>query len=150
MDRPDPIGVVAGERQGEGRAVEPLLEPRRDQADDAGRPGLARDHHRRAPLLEAEREQRLRLGLGERRDLDLPPGAVQPVELGGDGARLEFVGRGEEARAERGVADPPAGVDPAARSGSRGDRAAAARRRPRRRRAPQVRAGGAAASPGAP
>ena len=93
IERPEPVACPPVERQREGRAVEPLLEPRRDEADDARRPGLARhDHDRRAALLEAERQQRLGLGLGERRDLDLLPRAVQPVEFGGDGARLEVVG----------------------------------------------------------
>ena len=69
------------------------------------------DHHRRAALLEPEREQRLGLGLGQRRDLDLLAGAVEPVELGGDGARLDLVGGRQQPRAEGRVADPPAGID---------------------------------------
>ncbi len=104
--------MSAGEGQREGRAVEPLLEPRRQNADDPWRPSLARHHHRCASLLETERRQRLGLGLGERGDLDLLAGAVQPIELGGNCARLEVVGRGQEPRAETRVADPPAGVDP--------------------------------------
>ena len=101
----------AGEREGEGRPVEPLLEPRRQQADDARRPVRARHHHRRAALLEPEREQGLGLGLGQRLDLDLLAGAVEPVELGGDGARLDLVGGRQQPRAERRVADPPARID---------------------------------------
>ena len=109
-----PDRMSAGEGQREGRAVEPLLEPRGENADDARRPVLARHHHRRAPLVEAERGQRLGLGLRQRGDLDLLAGAVQPVELGGDGARLEVVRRRQEPRAEARVADPAARVDPRA------------------------------------
>ena len=84
-DRAAGAGRVApGEAQREGRALEPLLEPRREQADDARRPGRSRDHDRRAALLEAQREQRFRLGLGQRLDLDLLADAVQPVELDRD------------------------------------------------------------------
>ena len=69
------LGAV--QRQRECRPLEPLLEPRRDEADDAARPTLARDDDRRAALLEPERQQRFRLGLGQRRDLDLLARAVQ-------------------------------------------------------------------------
>ena len=103
--------LPADERQRESGAFEPLLEPRRDEADDARRPVLAGDDDRRAALVEAEREQRFGLGLRERRDLDLLARAVQPVELGGDGARLEVVGRGQEPDAQGRVADAPARVD---------------------------------------
>ena len=100
-----------GERQRERRALEPLLEPGREQADDAGRPRFAGDDDRRAAFLEAERHERFGLGLGQRRDLDLLADAVQPVELDRDRARFEVVGRGQEPDAEGRVADASAGVD---------------------------------------
>ena len=104
--------VPARERKRKGRALEPLLEPRREEADDAGRPCLARDDDdRRATLLEAERRERFGLGLRERRDLDLLTRAVQPVEFEGDGARLEVVGRRQEPDAQGRVADASARVD---------------------------------------
>ena len=80
--------MPARERQREGRTLEPLLEPRRKQADDARRPCLARDDDRGAPLLEAEREQRFRLRLRQRFNLDLLTDPVQPVEFSRDRARL--------------------------------------------------------------
>ena len=91
--------------------LEALLEPRGDEADDSRRPSFARHDHRGAALLEPERQQRLRLGLGERRDLDLLPRAVQAVELGGDLARFVLVARGQQPDAKRRVADAAAGVD---------------------------------------
>ena len=84
--------LSAGEAQREGRALEPLLEPRRKQADDPGGPRRPRHDNRRAPLLEAERQQRFRLGLRQRFDLDLLANAVQPVELDCDRARVDVVG----------------------------------------------------------
>ena len=99
IERPEPVAFPAGEGQREGRAVEPLFQPRRQKADHARRPAFARHHHRGAPLLEPERKERLGLGFRERGDLDLLAGAVQPVELGGDGARLDVVGRRQQSRA---------------------------------------------------
>ena len=77
----------------------------------SARPSLARHDHRRAALFEPERQQRLRLGFRQRRDLDLLARAVQAVEFGGDLARLVFVARRQQLDAERGVADAAAGVD---------------------------------------
>ena len=57
IERPEPVACPPVERKREGRALEPLLEPRRDEADDARRPSLARDDDRRAALLEAERQR---------------------------------------------------------------------------------------------
>ena len=111
-DRAAGAGRIApGEAQREGRALEPLLEPRREQADDARRPGRARHHDRGASFLQAQREQSLRLGLRQRLDLDLLADSVQPVELDRDRPRLDVVGRGQEPHAERRVADPSARVD---------------------------------------
>ena len=100
-----------GKRQCEGRALEPLLEPRREQADDARRPRLSRHDDRSAPFLEAQRQQRFGLSLRQRFDLDLLTDAVQPVEFGRDRTRLEIVGCGQEPDAERRVADASARVD---------------------------------------
>ncbi len=96
-DRPAGAGrMPAHEGEREGRALEPFLKPRRKQADDARRPSLSRDDNRRDPLLEAERQQSFRLGLGKRCNLDLLADAVQPIEFGGDRARLDVVGRGQD------------------------------------------------------
>ena len=56
--------------------------------------------------------RRLLLGLLADQHLDRPALLVQPVELGGDGPRFLGVGRGQQAHAEVGLADPAAGVDP--------------------------------------
>ena len=51
------------------------------------------------------------LGLLGDQHLDRAALLVQPVELGGDGARFFGIGRGQQADAEVGLADPAAGVD---------------------------------------
>ena len=101
----------ARERKGEGRTAEPLLQPRRQQANHARRPVCARHHHRRAALLEPERGQSLGFGFGQRLDLDHLAGAIEPVELGRDGARLDLVGGRQQPRAEGRIADAPARID---------------------------------------
>jgi hypothetical protein len=85
--------------------VRRLLQPRRDDADDAGMPPLARRPDERAV-------QPARFGLRQRllryRLLDLAPLAVQPVERFGQLRGLRLVRGGEEPRAEVGAADAPA------------------------------------------
>ena len=111
IERAEPVAVSPVQRQGEGGAAEPVLQPRGDEADDARRPALARHDHAGATLLQPERGQRLRLGLRERRGLDALALAVEPVEFGGDSRAFRRVGAGQEPRPERRVADAPAGVD---------------------------------------
>ena len=74
---------------------------------------------------------RLALGLLAHQHLDRAALLVEPVELGGDGARFLGVGRGQQSHAKVGLADAPAGVDPRA---EREAEVAAARRfhQPRR------------------
>ncbi len=62
------------------------------------------------------RRDRLCLGLGllERDALDDPTLPVQAVELFGDGLALGFILAHQQARAQAGVADATAGVDPRA------------------------------------
>ena len=100
-----------GERQRERRTLEPLLEPRREQADDAGRPCFADDDDRRAAFFQPERHERFRLGLGERSDLDLLPDAVEPVELDRNRARFKVVCRGEEPDPQGRIANASARID---------------------------------------
>ncbi len=68
--------MLAREGERKGRPGEPLLEPGGDQADHARRPAFARDDDRGAPFLQSQRQQRFRLGFGERGDLDLATGAI--------------------------------------------------------------------------
>ena len=134
----------AVQRQRESRPLEPLLEPRRDDADDARRPALARHDHASAAFLEPEAGERLRLGLGQHGDLDLLPRPIEPVELVGDLSRAQVVARRQQPGAERGVADPAARVD------ARADQIAeviAARRPVGPRRVEQRREAGALAPP---
>ena len=103
--------LLAVQRQREGRPAKPLFQPRRDNADHAGRPALARHDDAGAALVEPERRERLRLGLGEHGDLDALALAIEPVEFGGDPGGFGGVGGRQQPRAERGVADAPARVD---------------------------------------
>ena len=76
-------------------AAEPFLDPPRDNADHALVPAATHNRdHRRVRLL-----RRLRLGLLAHQHLDRSALLVEPVELGGDGARFLRVGAGEEADA---------------------------------------------------
>ena len=100
-----------GEAQREGRALEPFLETRREQADDARRPCRSRNNDRGASFFQAQGEQSLRLGLRQSLDLDLLADPVQPVEFDRDRPRLDVVRRGQEPDAQRRVADPSARVD---------------------------------------
>ena len=111
IERPEPVAWPPARRQREGRALEPFLEPRRQQADDPGRPTFPGYDDRSAPLLEAQRQQRFRLGLRQRFNLDQLADAVQPVELDRDRARLDVVDRGQEPDAQGRVADASARID---------------------------------------
>ena len=84
-------GAAGLERNRKGRAVEPLLQPSREQTDDARMPVGRRGHHHCAPFLDAERGLGLRLRLLQHRHLHRPALAVQAVELGGNAARLDRI-----------------------------------------------------------
>ena len=92
-----------------GGAAEALLQPRRDDADDARMPALAGGPGQRAVGAAGEH---LRLGRGEHPRLDVAALGVQPVEPLGERRRLVRVVGGEQPRPEVGGADPAAGVDP--------------------------------------
>src|SRR5207302_1579584 len=96
------------ERDDEGGAVVALLQPRGDDADDAGVPALAGGEDEGAGAGIA-------LDLGDRRledaRLDLAPLGVEGVELAGEARRLRGVVGREQRRAEAGLADAAAGVD---------------------------------------
>src|SRR6185437_8242753 len=91
--------------------AEAILQPRGDEADDARRPALAGDDDAGAALLQSERDERLRLRLGQRRRLDALALAIEPVEFGGDSGRLGGVSGAQQPRAQRRIADAAAGVD---------------------------------------
>src|ERR1700722_10780566 len=106
-----PRRMAAREGEREGRTLEPLLEPRRQQAYDAGRPPFSRNDDRCAPLFEAKRQERLRFSLSQRLDFDLLADAVETVKLARDRARFDVVSRGQEPHAKACIADTPARVD---------------------------------------
>ena len=113
-DRAARAGADAVRLEGDGdrRAMEAVLEARGDQPDDAGMPARARrDDHRRAVAVAD-----LGLGLGDR-----PPRASPPRSPGARWLRRSSsaamrshsagIVAGKQPGAERGVADPPAGID---------------------------------------
>ena len=79
------------QRNRKGGTCKLLLQPRGDQADDAGVPALGGGHDHRTLVLEPERRQRFGLGLRLRRLLDDAALAVEPVEFGRDPRRLRDV-----------------------------------------------------------
>ena len=99
------------ERDGKGRAVEALLETRREQTDHARMPVRRGRHHHRALFLDAERGAGLGLRLLQHRHLHRAPLAVEAVELGGDASGLDRIVGAKQQRAEIGAADAAAGVD---------------------------------------
>ena len=119
----------------------------RRQADDARRPALARRHNHRARSARPSDASASASASASTADLDRCRARFEPVELGGDRARLQLVARDKQARAERGVADPPARIDPRPDQEAEVIRASAARSRRRRRTAPPAPAARAAASP---
>ena len=88
-----------------------ILEPRGEQPDDARVPFVAcRDDDRRAGA-----DGKLDVGLGARLGQHLLlhrlPFLVEAVERLGDRAGLDRIVRRQQPAAQRGVADPPAGID---------------------------------------
>ena len=71
----------------------------------------ADDDDRGALIVEPDLRQRLSLRDVQRGRLHRLPLAIEPVERAGDRGRLVLVGQREQPRAQRGVADAPAGVD---------------------------------------
>ena len=86
------------ERDRKRRAAEALLEPRGDQADDAGMPAFGGGDDDRALLLDAERRHRLGFGLRDGRHFDRLALAVETVELGGDARGLGRIAPAAAAR----------------------------------------------------
>ncbi len=72
--------------------------------------GRARQQHR---LVGLQRQAVIGFGdgLGHRLPLDLLTLLVEPIELGGDAARLDLVVRQQKPRAQSRVADAAAGID---------------------------------------
>ena len=99
------------ERNRKRRPAEFLLQPRRDQTDDAGMPAFSRGDHHRALFLDAERSHGFGLGLRHGFHLDGLPLAVEPVELGGDARRFNRIVFEQQPHAEIGAADAAAGID---------------------------------------
>ena len=98
-------------RDGKGRPAEFFLQPRRDEADDAGMPAFGGGDDDRAFFLKAERGERFRLGLRQRVEFDRLPLAIEPVEFGGNLRRLRRIVFHEQPHAEIGAADAAAGID---------------------------------------
>ena len=80
------------ERNRKCRSAEFFLQPRGDEADDAGMPAFGGGDHHGAFLLDAERRHGLGFGLRQRLLLDRLPLAIEPVELGGDLCRFDRIG----------------------------------------------------------
>ena len=76
-----------------------------------GMPARRGGDHGGAAVLEAERRHRLRLGFGDRGDLDRLALAVEMVELGGHRGRFRGVLAQQQPGAEIGAPDPAAGID---------------------------------------
>ena len=87
-----------------------LLEPAGDDADHARMPAAAGDDDHGALACACGAARRL---LADQH-LDRAALLVEPVELGGDGARFLGILGGQQAHAEVGLADPAAGIDPRA------------------------------------
>ncbi len=113
MERPEPVPVPSGaERDGEGRALEALAQPCRDQPDNAGVPvGRGEDEHGR-PVAAAD------LGFGGARSPPPPPrssmrwrSVLSSLSWAAMIMRLLLVVEREQARAECGIADAAAGID---------------------------------------
>ena len=111
IQRPEPVPVAAGKGDGEGRPLEPFLEPGGDEADDARMPGFARRHHGGAALLgptegsaSASASATAAISIAWRSRLSRSSSAA----IGRASSRPGP----EEPRAERGIADPSAGIDP--------------------------------------
>ena len=101
----------AVQRERESRPVEALLEAGRDEADDAGRPALARDDHAAprssrpsAASASASAASSVATSICWRSRLSRS-------SFVGDRARLDDRRGHQQPRAERGVADAPARID---------------------------------------
>ena len=112
IERPEPVPIPPGSSAiaKAGRPIA-LLQPRRDQPDDARMPALPRRDHHGALLLDAERGHRLGFGLRQRLLLDHLALAVEPVEFGRHRAGLGWVVFEQQAHAEVGAADATARID---------------------------------------
>ena len=99
------------ERDGKSGAAEFFLQPRRDQADDAGMPAFGGGHDNRALFLDAERRTRLGFGLRQRLLLDRLAFVIEPIELGGDFGGFDRIVLDQKPHAEIGAADAAAGID---------------------------------------
>ncbi len=99
------------ERNREGRAAEPLLEPRGDEADHARMPTLRGRDHDSAALFQAQRRHGLRLGLHQRRNLDDLTLAIEPVELGGQTPGLDRILFQQEVHPKAGATDAASRID---------------------------------------
>jgi hypothetical protein len=111
IERPEPLPVPSS-----SSAMTIAGRPKRpsaagDDADHAGMPA-APETMIRGASSPGPRPASPRL-LGDQH-FDRAAFLVEPVELGGDGPRFLGVGRGQQAHAEVGLADPAAGVDPRA------------------------------------
>ena len=111
--------AVRVEGDGEGRPPRMILQPRGEQPDNAGVPFVAgRDDDRRAGA-DGKLDVGLGTRLGEHVLLHRLALLVEAIERLGDRAGFDrIVGRKQPA-AQRGVADPPAGID--ARSDQEGE-----------------------------
>ena len=142
--------AVRVEGDGEGRAARMFLQPRGEQADDAGMPVLAGGHDDRRTSAAGKLGIGLGARLGQHALLHRLPLLVQPVERLGDLSGLDRIVGREQPAAERGVADAPAGID--ARADQEGemegvDRLADARDARQRREPGVASAGGPPAGP---
>ena len=103
------IGV---EGDGESRTPRPLLQPRRDQPDDAGMPVVAGgDQHRRSGPG-GKLDHRLGLRLFQHDGFHRLAFLVQPVEFLGNAHRFVRIVERQQPCAKPGIADPPARIDP--------------------------------------
>ncbi len=103
--------AIRADGEGEGRAAEPFLEPRRHQPHDTGVPLGVPHHEDREGGILSEGPVHFRFGLGHRLGFDGLTLPIQPVEVGGDAGGLDRVAGAEQPGAEPRIADPPAGID---------------------------------------
>src|SRR5207244_3029480 len=100
--------AILGLGDNDRRPAETLLDAPGDDTDHALVPAEAHDRDYRGTVEPG----RLRLGLFADQHLDRAAFLIQAVELDGDAARLLGIGGGQQAHAEIGFADTPAGIDP--------------------------------------
>ena len=98
-------------RDGKGRAIEALAQPRSHEADDPGMPAFHGGHDDGPAVVESEKRQSLGLRLLDGRPFDHLPLPVEPVEVGRDPGRIDGIAREQQARAQHRSADPSSGID---------------------------------------